>query len=89
MMSNSHSLWDQLPDIHCPTLIVSGEHSTHYPSSDLPARMSSRFQRGRHHVVNGGSHDVHLDKPLQVAHLINETVGRMSSFEKLIAEGQI
>lgn len=55
------SLWDKLPDISAPTLLVVGELDAKFV--DVAERMSSALPNARVEVVPGSGHTVHLERP--------------------------
>ncbi|MDA0312597.1 MAG: 2-succinyl-6-hydroxy-2,4-cyclohexadiene-1-carboxylate synthase [Gemmatimonadetes bacterium] len=55
------SLWDRLPEIECPTLLLVGEHDAKV--ADVGARMASKIPRATLVVVPDAGHTVHLERP--------------------------
>jgi len=55
------SLWDRLPDIACPTLVLVGEHDAKF--TDIGERMASKLPRATLVIVPDAGHTVHLERP--------------------------
>jgi pimeloyl-ACP methyl ester carboxylesterase len=60
--------WDEWTRIRCPTLIVRGEHG-HLPA-EIAARMATTIQNAKVVEIPEAGHDVHLDKPDELADLL-------------------
>jgi 2-succinyl-6-hydroxy-2,4-cyclohexadiene-1-carboxylate synthase len=59
------SLWDQLPGLATPTLLLAGEKDSKYV--DMVQSMAALLPKGRVAIVPGAGHNVHLENPAQVA----------------------
>jgi pimeloyl-ACP methyl ester carboxylesterase len=57
--------WDEWRQIHCPVLVVRGEHG------GLPPATAERMG-GRLVTIEGAGHDVHLDQPAALAAAISD-----------------
>ena len=55
------SLWDALPAVACPALLLSGRQDPKF--RDLGRRMASLMPQGRAVSVPGAGHRVHLERP--------------------------
>jgi 2-succinyl-6-hydroxy-2,4-cyclohexadiene-1-carboxylate synthase len=55
------SLWERLPAIDVPTLIVAGELDSKFV--DIGRRMAQHLPDARLTIVSGAGHTVHLEKP--------------------------
>jgi len=64
------SLWESLPLIATPTLLITGELDTKYCA--IAERMVAQIPRSRHVIVPEAGHAVHLEQPQTVAALIGE-----------------
>jgi pimeloyl-ACP methyl ester carboxylesterase len=56
-----HDYWEEWDTIGCPVLVVGGSESE-MAQSEL-RRMAARLRAGRYAVVEGGGHNLHLDRP--------------------------
>jgi pimeloyl-ACP methyl ester carboxylesterase len=54
-------LWERLPAIDVPTLIVAGELDSKFV--DIGRRMAQHLPDARLTIVSGAGHTVHLEKP--------------------------
>ncbi len=54
-------LWDQLPALRVPALLLAGEHDTKH--CDIAAQAAARMPRARMVVVPGAGHTTHLENP--------------------------
>jgi 2-succinyl-6-hydroxy-2,4-cyclohexadiene-1-carboxylate synthase len=87
------SLWDRLGDIHCPTVLVTGEHDEKF--TDIARRMAaimsstatstatssvtpSMTSSVTHMVISGSGHAVHLERPERVAGIVSDLVTRLA-----------
>ena len=63
-----HPLWDFLSNCSVPVLYIAGENDTKYRGiAEKLKHMNPHLQTA---IVQGASHAVHLEKPLEVAHLL-------------------
>lgn len=64
-------LWDRLPEIGCPVLVVTGSRDERY--GELGARMAATIGANAHHVVvPGAGHSAHLERPSQTTAAVLE-----------------
>jgi 2-succinyl-6-hydroxy-2,4-cyclohexadiene-1-carboxylate synthase len=68
------SLWERLPDLRLPTLLVSGELDIKYLESN--ERVAALMPGARHAIIRDAGHTVHLEQPESFAQLV---VGYMQS----------
>lgn len=67
------SLWDSLSLIRCPVLLVTGSLDTKF--TEIARGMQrSMGDRCRHAVVDGAGHSAHLEKPADVARVMDDFV---------------
>ena len=72
MTRDTEALWDLVPSITCPALVVRGEKSN-ILSTELAARFASLLPRaGGVHTVLGAGHMVALDQPRRLADAIDD-----------------
>jgi pimeloyl-ACP methyl ester carboxylesterase len=72
MTRDTEALWDLVPRITCPSLVVRGEQSN-ILSPELAGRFTSLLQRaGAYQTVTGAGHMVPLDQPRRLADAIGE-----------------
>jgi pimeloyl-ACP methyl ester carboxylesterase len=64
------SLWDRLPEIEMPVVLVVGERDQKFRT--IAAQMASGLPRGEVVVVPDAGHAVHLEAPGAVAQVIGE-----------------
>jgi 2-succinyl-6-hydroxy-2,4-cyclohexadiene-1-carboxylate synthase len=69
------SLWDRLPDLHTPTLLISGELDVKFQA--INAQMAALLPKATHVSVPDAGHTVHLEQP----EAFNELVVRFLSVE--------
>ncbi len=62
------SLWDALPDMDVPTLVVAGEHDAKYRA--LAESMRANMPRAAVAVMPGAGHNVHFEKPADYTTLL-------------------
>ncbi len=62
------SLWESLPDIRVPTLLVVGEHDTKYRG--IAEQMRNLLPRAAVAVMPGAGHNVHFEKPADYTTLL-------------------
>jgi esterase len=66
-----HRLWDVVPRIHCPTLVVRGARSTTFLDSDA-ARLARLLPDGRWRRVENAGHNVQGDNPRGLAEAMGD-----------------
>jgi pimeloyl-ACP methyl ester carboxylesterase len=59
-----------LASIQCPTLVVAAEPAPFYFAAELREQRFACLKQGEMHVISG-THHVHMDKPAEVAAIIN------------------
>jgi 2-succinyl-6-hydroxy-2,4-cyclohexadiene-1-carboxylate synthase len=62
------SLWGRLPELSMPALLVSGEIDIKYMA--IAERAAAVLPAGRHAIVRGAGHTVHLEQPEAFADLV-------------------
>jgi 2-succinyl-6-hydroxy-2,4-cyclohexadiene-1-carboxylate synthase len=62
-------MWDQLPSIDCPTLLVTGARDAVYTGH--AKRMLELLPNATHAVVNDAGHAVHLAQPATTAAVVS------------------
>lgn len=62
------SLWERLPELAMPTLLISGELDVKYVT--LNSRMAGLLPNARHAIVRGAGHTVHLEQREAFAQLV-------------------
>lgn len=63
------SLWDRLPDLSVPTLVLTGELDEKYEA--ITQRTGERIEVARRVLVPGAGHNVHAERPQAfLAHLV-------------------
>ncbi len=62
------SLWDNLPDIAAPVLILTGALDTKFKA--IGQQMQERLPNARREVVAGAGHTIHLEKPREFEKLV-------------------
>src|SRR5690606_35060340 len=55
------SLWDRLPELTMPALLISGELDVKYVA--IGERAAALLPAARHAIVRGAGHTVHLEQP--------------------------
>jgi 2-succinyl-6-hydroxy-2,4-cyclohexadiene-1-carboxylate synthase len=68
------SLWDQLPSLQLPTLVITGARDVKY--GELGRRLQESISDSELVVIDNAGHAVHLDQPSQVADVIADFVSR-------------
>ena len=63
-------LWDQLPRLNIPTLFLAGAKDIKY--STLADRMARLCPHGKAAIIAGAGHNLHFDKPQEVAESVSE-----------------
>jgi len=63
------SLWEALPDLHLPVLLLAGEADAKFVG--IAERMAARLPQAELRVLAGCGHNAHEEKPQTVAHLFN------------------
>ncbi|MDX2109119.1 MAG: 2-succinyl-6-hydroxy-2,4-cyclohexadiene-1-carboxylate synthase [Verrucomicrobiota bacterium] len=66
------SLWDDLPKLACPVLIITGTEDTKF--SGLAQRMARNFLRSRFVQVPEAGHAAHLEAPAKALSFINDFI---------------
>jgi 2-succinyl-6-hydroxy-2,4-cyclohexadiene-1-carboxylate synthase len=59
------SLWDELPRLRCPILLVAGERDAKF--ADVARRMASAIPKARLSLVPSSGHAPHLEAPEEYA----------------------
>ncbi len=67
------SLWDRLAEIHCPTLVLVGEHDTKFRA--LGDRLVAAIPDSRLTIIADSGHSVHLEAPQATAAALSEFLG--------------
>jgi 2-succinyl-6-hydroxy-2,4-cyclohexadiene-1-carboxylate synthase len=62
------SLWERLPELAMPALLVTGELDVKYMA--LGGRAAALMPNARHAIVRGAGHAVHLEQPEAFADLV-------------------
>lgn len=62
------SLWERLPELGRPALLVSGELDVKYVA--INTRMAELLPAARHALIRGAGHAVHLEQPAAFAQLV-------------------
>ncbi len=62
------SLWDRLPELTMPALLISGELDVKYVA--IGERAAALLPAARHAIVRGAGHTVHLEQPEAFADLV-------------------
>jgi 2-succinyl-6-hydroxy-2,4-cyclohexadiene-1-carboxylate synthase len=62
------SLWPRLKEIRFPVDLVTGEHDTKF--TRLAHEMGAHLAKARHSLVEGAGHAVHLERPDDIAALV-------------------
>ena len=62
------SLWHRLKEIRFPVDLVSGEHDVKF--TRLAHEMGAHLPKARHSLIEGAGHAVHLEKPSDLAMLL-------------------
>jgi 2-succinyl-6-hydroxy-2,4-cyclohexadiene-1-carboxylate synthase len=65
-------LWDRLPGLAIPTLLLAGEKDSKYV--DIVQSMATLLPKGRVAIAPGAGHNAHLEKPALVAEYIKDFV---------------
>jgi 2-succinyl-6-hydroxy-2,4-cyclohexadiene-1-carboxylate synthase len=65
------SLWDRLPELDVPTVLVVGERDHRFQA--VAERMAGRLPSAEIEIVTGAGHAVHLERPTAVAAIIAGT----------------
>lgn len=63
------SLWDDLKQISCPVLLITGEYDEKF--KNINGEMNSIINNAAHHIVPDCGHTVHLEKPEHFLNLTN------------------
>jgi pimeloyl-ACP methyl ester carboxylesterase len=76
MTRDTEALWDLVPSINCPALVVRGEKSK-ILSTELAQHFASLLRRAEgFHTVPGAGHMVTLDQPRRLADAIGEFLAK-------------
>ena len=62
------SLWPRLKELRCPVDLVTGEHDVKF--TRLAHEMGAHLPKARHSLIEGAGHAVHLEKPSDLAMLL-------------------
>lgn len=62
------SLWDRLPTINMPTLLIIGELDAKYVS--IGVKMAREMSHAQHSVIAAAGHTVHLEQPQSFAEIV-------------------
>lgn len=73
------SPWHLLPDIETPTLVITGEHG--FVSVADVETMVQAIPRGRHELMQGAGHNVHLDDPVTCTDLIERFLRELPALD--------
>jgi pimeloyl-ACP methyl ester carboxylesterase len=68
-------LWDALPRITCPTLVIRGAESE-VLSADVAEREAAAFANGRLVTITGSGHPVPLDRPTEFEQAVQDFLGQ-------------
>lgn len=68
-------LWDALPDIDLPTILVTGERDTKF--RDIAARMVAGNPHFAHVVIPSAGHAAHFERPAAVAEAIESRLAQL------------
>jgi 2-succinyl-6-hydroxy-2,4-cyclohexadiene-1-carboxylate synthase len=66
-------VWDRLPTLGCPVLLMAGEHDQRYATA--AHRMAERIPEARVRIVPGAGHAPQLEQPELVAQFLDEYLG--------------
>ncbi len=64
------SMWDQLQEIGCPTLILAGELDHKYTA--IAHDMGSRINRAQVKIVPNSGHTPHLEQPAYFQQIVSD-----------------
>jgi esterase len=78
----SETLWAQLDNVRCPTLIVRGAESEVFPAS-YAADLSATIRRGSLATIEGAGHNVQGDKPQALAAVIRDFLRQQAPLTRL------
>ncbi len=68
------SLWEKLPYMELPVLLISGALDQKY--CEFNHEMTAQLPYAQHEILAAGDHAFHLEKPLETAHLIKQFLRR-------------
>jgi 2-succinyl-6-hydroxy-2,4-cyclohexadiene-1-carboxylate synthase len=74
-----YSLWDYLPQIEVPVLLLSGKLDQKYRR--INEQMKSLITKSQHEVIDQGDHAFYLEKPLETAILIRTFLRNLNKGE--------
>lgn len=74
-----YSLWEHLPSMELPVLLLSGELDSKY--NRINEEMLALLPRGQHTIIEQGDHAFHLEKPLETAILIRNFLRNLNKGE--------
>jgi 2-succinyl-6-hydroxy-2,4-cyclohexadiene-1-carboxylate synthase len=63
-------LWNVLPNIYIPVLLVTGELDNKY--CEINSKMNKKFPESSHQIVKEAGHNVHLEKPNEFVNLLHK-----------------
>ena len=70
------SLWQKLPALILPTLLIVGELDTKFVTNNQ--QMMSQLNNGRLHIIPQAGHTVHLERPLKFQHFVKQFLDNWS-----------
>ena len=76
MVKRRESLWDEVPKIRCPGLVVRGSMSNILSSEDAE-RLTRALPQGSLVTIEGASHTVQGDKPKELASALRQFFERL------------
>ncbi len=77
MTARARELWEEVPRIACPTLVVRGGRSDVFLSEDAE-RLARRLRNGRWICIDGAGHTVQGDRPKALADALRAFLGGAS-----------
>jgi 2-succinyl-6-hydroxy-2,4-cyclohexadiene-1-carboxylate synthase len=66
-------LWDRLPTLRVPTLLIAGEHDQRYVKA--MGEMAKLIPGARFEIVAGSGHAVHREQPYELRRLVSQFLG--------------
>lgn len=75
--ATTHAAWERLPEIACPVTLVVGQDSESHPPAFVE-QLAARFQNSTTTVIEGATHFVPMEKPEEVAKIIEEVFATKS-----------
>jgi 2-succinyl-6-hydroxy-2,4-cyclohexadiene-1-carboxylate synthase len=67
-------LWDRLPKLRVPTLLIAGEHDQRYVKA--MGEMAKLIPGARFEIVAGSGHAVHREQPYELRRLVSQFLGQ-------------